>query len=112
MALAQLGTTSWKALRGALQITGYGVFLLGVLSGLGVFAWQCYVWLRIAYWPSMSALTLLEWLGFAWAKAPQDWLGVHSVLGCIPLGFTLPILGGAGLLVLHALASDEAWRGR
>ncbi|HZM34663.1 MAG TPA: hypothetical protein VFC18_09215 [Burkholderiales bacterium] len=110
MASAQLGTSLWKALRGALQITGYGVFVLGVLSGLGAFAWQCYVWLRIAYWPSMSALTLLEWLGLAWAKAPQDWLGLHALMGFVPLGFALPIAGLLGMMALALLALDEEQR--
>jgi hypothetical protein len=77
--------------------------LMCLLIVTGILGYQSYVWLRTGQWVPISIVSLLGYLGFEWAVAPDDWLGVHRVLGSIPLSlavflFTLPSIV---LLVLY-----------
>lgn len=60
-------------------------FWLTALIPLGMVGWQVYGFLRNGTWISMSMLEPFKWLNVKWAYAPTDWVGLHSVLGWIPL---------------------------
>lgn len=74
-------------------LLGYGAFAVGVLSGIAVLGYQCYVWIRAGVWVSLSALSILTWLELQWALSPRDWIGLHKLLAMTPLFLTLPLLG-------------------
>jgi hypothetical protein len=81
-----------SALAAALFIAGFG-------GGFLVLVYQAFGWFKSSIWTSVSVVTGLQWLGVRWATAPQEWRGLHELLGNIPLAVALPALG-----VLAALA--------
>ena len=66
-----------------------------LLSGVGVFVYQIYEWLRYGEWVPMSILWLLNFHeGLqSWVYYPTEWVGVHTALGWVPLSLTLFLLG-------------------
>lgn len=62
--------------------------ILGALCAIGILGYQVYIYLRLGYWVPISVVTALGWLNSAWALAPTEWLGLHKVLGFLPLSGT------------------------
>jgi hypothetical protein len=73
-----------------------GVFLT---AGIGVFGYQCLLWLRDGYWTPLELRLAWEWLGGSEPYFPQ-WQGVQKIV----VGFfDLPLMTGllaAGILIL------------
>lgn len=89
-----------------LEAAGYSALGLGVVSGIGLVAYQCYVWLRLDVWLPMSVITALKWLDVPWAQRPSDWFGVHKVLEFFPLSLALPAFGVIVAASLASIAED------
>ena len=66
---------------------------VSLFSGLCVFAWQIYEFLRFDIWHSVSLIDVLRIAEMSWATSPNDWLGLHRILEWIPLSLLLPITG-------------------
>lgn len=68
-----------------------------VLLGLSVLLWQCYQWLRVAEWPSLSWSDGFYWVTGRGLDLPAA-RGVEKIMrlvGRLPL-FSLPIVVGFG----------------
>jgi hypothetical protein len=73
-----------------------GALLAGVpfLAGLILIGLQIYGWLRNGDWQSVSAIDGLRFFSSnPWLLAPQDWIGVHSILSRLPLSVSLLAIG-------------------
>ena len=68
-------------------------FIAGVGGGFLVLIHQALGWFKSSVWISVSVVTGLRWLGVRWATGPQEWRGLHEVLGNVPLAITLPVIG-------------------
>jgi hypothetical protein len=73
-----------------------GALLAGApfLAGLILIGLQIYGWLRNGEWQSVTVLDGLRlfWSN-PWLFAPQDWIGVHSILSRLPLSISLLVIG-------------------
>lgn len=87
---------------------------LVILSGVGVFFYEAYLWLKYGEWAGVSLLNLLAWLsdcgepsgdnflrwielhksGCLWVYHPQSWIGPHKLLDFVDLTLFLIVLGG------------------
>jgi hypothetical protein len=77
------------------------LFIAGVGAGFLVFVHQALAWFKGSVWPSVSVVTGLQWLGVRWATGPQDWRGLHDMLGNVPLAITLPMIGVLAALLVR-----------
>lgn len=68
-----------------------GLMLISMLGYLGMFAYQCYGYLRVGYWTAISATdACANWLHIAWCGWPMDWNGLHAGIAWFnPAGFLL-----------------------
>jgi len=65
------------------------------LSGIGIWVYQLYYWLKYAEWKSFSLLWPLS-LGSDyqdWIFYPTKWIGFHKVLDFIPLSIVVIVIG-------------------
>ena len=78
-----------------LFLIGLGLISLGIL----VLAWQCYTYLKLGQWPTISIITTLEWCNLGWAMNPNptEWKGLWKLFEGLSLSNNL-ILFGASLL--------------
>jgi hypothetical protein len=61
---------------------------------MGLFAWQCYFWLRWGIWQYVSILDLLSWLSdLPIRDVTTGWLGLDKLLGWLPASLTAIIVG-------------------
>ena len=69
--------------------------VLFILSGIGIWGYQIYYWLRYAEWSSFSLLWPLSFYSQFqdWVYYPYDWVGFHNVLDFIPLSIILILIG-------------------
>jgi hypothetical protein len=77
------------------------LFIAGAGGGFLVLVHQALVWFKGSLWPSVSVVTGLQWLGVRWATGPQEWRGLHEVLGNLPLAITLPVIGVLAALLVR-----------
>lgn len=59
------------------------------MAGAWVLLWQCYWWMRLGTWMPMSPAMALLMLGGPGADAFPRWRGLETVLGVMPLTWTL-----------------------
>lgn len=78
------------------------------LGGLYVIGLQCVSYLRDGYWTSYSIIELLKWLEIDWASYPQDWLGLHQLMGRIPL--SLGFIGSSLVAFIKGITLDPPER--
>ena len=83
-----------SALAAVLLIAGLG-------GGFLVLVHQALAWFKGSIWPSVSVVTGLQWVGVRWATGPQEWRGLHEVLGNMPLAITLPVIGVLAALLVR-----------
>ena len=76
-------------------------FIAGLGGGFLVLVHQALVWFKGSIWPSVSVVTGLQWLGVRWATGPQEWRGLHELLGNLPLAITLPVIGVLAALLVR-----------
>ena len=71
-----------------------GAMLLGMV---GIWVVQLYSYLRFGEWIPVSVLTLLSQVAGPkmqlWTVAPDNWQGLHSIMGWIPLSALLFVVG-------------------
>jgi hypothetical protein len=77
------------------------LFIAGLGGGFLVLVHQALAWFKGSMWPSVSVMTGLQWLGVRWATGPQEWRGLHEVLGNVPLAITLPMIGVLAALLVR-----------
>lgn len=77
------------------------LFIAGLGSGFLVLVHQAFAWFNGSIWPSVSVVTGLQWLGVRWAIRPQEWRGLHEVLGNVPLALALPVIGVLAALLVR-----------
>ena len=77
------------------------LFVAGAGGGFLVFVHQALGWFKSSIWTSVSVVTGLQWLGVRWAIGPQEWRGVHEVLGNVPLAIALPVIGVVAALLVR-----------
>jgi hypothetical protein len=58
------------------------------VAGMGIFLYQCYLYLLVGEWHSISMLSVMKYIGIAWALHPQSWIGLHKILDFLPLALT------------------------
>lgn len=69
------------------------------VSGLFLFAYEVYLWLRSGRWLSLSLIEALQSINWdnpafiSWLHYPQDWIGLHKVLAFVPLSVFLMVAG-------------------
>lgn len=81
-------------------VAGVWLSVAAVLSGLALFCWQIYVWLRTSQWMDLTVVTALKWFDVAWAKDPADWLGLYQTLEVLPIAFALVAFGMVSAWIL------------
>lgn len=74
-------TSFRKEMRSILSVGGIVVFL----SGLGIFGWQIYGWLKYGTWVELPLILGVQYIpeGYAiksWFNHPDSWLGLHRLL--------------------------------
>jgi hypothetical protein len=77
------------------------LFIAGLGGGFLVLVHQALACFKGSIWPSVSVVTGLQWLGVRWATGPQEWRGLHEVLGNMPLAVTLPVIGVLAALLVR-----------
>jgi hypothetical protein len=77
------------------------LFIAGVGGGFLVLVHQALAWFKGSIWTSVSVVTGLQWLGVRWMTVPQEWRGLHEVLGNVPLAITLPVIGVLAALLVR-----------
>jgi hypothetical protein len=77
------------------------LFIAGLGGGFLVLVHQALAWFKGSIWPSVSVVTGLQWVGVRWATGPQEWRGLHDVLGNMPLAITLPVIGVLAALLVR-----------
>jgi hypothetical protein len=77
------------------------LFIAGLGGGFLVLVHQALAWFKGSIWPSVSVVTGLQWVGVRWATGPQEWRGLHEVLGNMPLAVTLPVIGVLAALLVR-----------
>jgi hypothetical protein len=83
------------------------LWALTVLGALGVWAYQSYVYLKTGAWVSLSVNDALFRMTRApWFVSPDDWIGVHQVLGQINVGVAAILLALAITWLLLAINGD------
>jgi hypothetical protein len=92
----------------------FGIAVLTILAGLGVFLYQLYTVLRHGAWTALPLARLLEYLTplTPWIEQPQAWFGLHQVitgtLASLPLGVCL-LVAGLVVCVLIELCDASAY---
>lgn len=69
-------------------------FVFG-LSGVSIFLYQIYYWLRYAEWNSFSLLWPLSFASGGlqdWVYYPYEWVGIHKILDFLPLSIILILI--------------------
>ncbi len=106
-------------------VIGLILGILMLVGGLGLVAWQVFLWLDEKIWYSYSLYTLLEyWLNsfspevilgnpvLLWFSQPNRMLGLHAfliwVLDFIPISLIL-IIGGSILAIRMLDILGELW---
>lgn len=79
--------------RHAAEAVGGLVIGVGMLAGLLLGGWQALTWLQLGWWPDLSVLHGLQWLGMHWASSPTGWSDLYTMLDSIPLAVALPVIG-------------------
>lgn len=62
------------------------LILSGIISLVGIMGWQGYTYLQFGDWTPVSIIDGLQYLEFEWATTPDNWLGLHNILGWFHLG--------------------------
>ena len=65
-----------------------GLIWAAILTPVGQAAYYLYS----GIWYPMSCLQPLVWAGSLWAEDPQSWLGVHSIMSWMHIGFACFLL--------------------
>lgn len=65
-----------------------------VLTGIGLFCYQVYIWLRTGEWTAYSVLYGLSYFDNLkeWVVYPTSWIGIHKLLDKIPLSLFLIVV--------------------
>ena len=63
------------------------------ITGVAVFGWQAFQYLKRAVWHPLSLNDGLAYAGLKWATHPETWLGLHEIFGGIPLSLALVLFG-------------------
>lgn len=81
--------------------------IAGILvSGIGVFVYQIYTYLKIGKWSSITVVDGLVELGISWANHPTDWKGAWNILENTPLSLFL-ILTSIGIFYFIVSIAEE-----
>jgi hypothetical protein len=66
-----------------------------VFSGIGLFIYQIYFWLKNGEWTEYSLLWPLSYIENlqSWVYYPIEWVGVHKILDFIPFPIFLVAMG-------------------
>ena len=78
-------------------LTGAAALAYATLGALAVLAWQCYRYLKLGVWPTLTVIDAMKAAGIDWATRPTDWLGVYALLAKTSLALAI---FGLGLLAL------------
>lgn len=78
-------------------ILGGGILILG----LGILAFQCYLYLQNGVWTPISIIDAGLWIesDWAWGGYPTEWIGVYRILGFIPTSAAVMVVGYIILVV-------------
>ena len=77
----------------------FGIAVLTIIAGLGIFLYQLYMELRHGTWTAIPLARLLEYLTpiAPWLEQPHSWFGLHNLLtgtlALLPLWLTLFVTG-------------------
>lgn len=71
------------------------LMLIFIFSGISIFVYQIYIWLKYGYWQAISLLEPLLHISSTsdWAMYPDTWIGVNTILEKTPLSLFLIIFG-------------------
>lgn len=89
----------------------FGIAILTILAGLGIFLYQLYMALRHGAWTAIPFARLLEYLTplTPWLEQPHAWFGLHNLLAgtlaLLPLWLCLFV---TGLVVCILIELSEA----
>lgn len=89
----------------------FGIAVLTILAGLGIFLYQLYMELRHDTWTAIPLARLLGYLTpiTSWLEQPHSWFGLHNLLtgtlALLPLWLSLFV---AGLVVCILIELGEA----
>lgn len=101
-----------KGLEKGLLAISIAFYLLAVLSGVGVIAFQVYYYLSTGSWLKYDLNNLIAMIGedyAEWAFHPDSWIGLHEVLSKIPLSiFLFAIFYLVGFLLYGGYKSFKA----
>lgn len=70
--------------------------ILGVMGGLGIVGYQCFLWLRFGEWIKIPASTIIPLKLVGWAYMGSEWLGIKKIVIWItelPLSLFVFIVG-------------------
>jgi hypothetical protein len=70
-----------------------GVAWILCLSGIGVFLFQVYHYLKDGFWIPKNIMIALDLIGIDWAKNPETWFGLYKILSSVPLSVFLFVFG-------------------
>lgn len=82
------------------------ILVVSAIAATFVVAFQTYVYLKSAEWPSISVLMALQWARIGWARNPTDWLGLYELLGNLSLAPSLSIGGSVPVFVWYLFNRD------
>lgn len=86
---------------------------LVALSGVGIFGFQIFIFLKGGSWVPLSMLELMPIIPSdlaAWLRYPESWLGLHKIaygfLDAMPLSL-LALIIGAAMMNFDAYVDDR-----
>ena len=65
---------------------------LGFIAAIGVVGYQLVNWFKTGVWKSFDFISFLGEFS-NWAKAPDDWIGLHKLIETVPLTVGLFLIG-------------------
>jgi tetratricopeptide (TPR) repeat protein len=72
-----------KSPRTAIKYISKAIFNIGlftILGAIGIFVYQCFIWLKTGLWKSIYLQSLIDFPPNSWFANPDSWYGVHKAI--------------------------------
>lgn len=96
------------------KIYAYNFFItlsvLLCLTGIGLFCFQSYLFLKYGKWVDLPLTMIPQLLGNVWIDLPDNWLGLHKIIRAVLDFFSVPFVftfGGGCLAGVLSNDKDE-----
>ena len=76
----------------AINSISWLLIVISFISGLSIFGYQVYYYLKNGTWFSISLIDSFAYIGSDWALQPNNWYGIWNLLNKIPLSMMLAFI--------------------